>query len=82
MSEILGKKIKVIPIPRGIYDARGFIEKIVNPLTFRGLEVKNNEIILTAGSQNKAALIGRNKRRFFELQKISKDYLGKEFKIV
>jgi len=82
VSEILGKKIRVVPIPLGIYDAKSFIEKIVTPLTFKNLEIKNNEIILTAGSQNKASLIGRNKRRLLEMQKISKDYFGKEFKII
>ena len=82
ISEIIGKKLRVLLIPRGIYDAKEFIERIVTPLTFRDLNVKDNEIILTAGPQSKALLIGRNKRRFFEMQKISRDYFGKEFRIV
>lgn len=82
MSEIIGKRIKVIPIPNGIRDAEYFIKAIVSPVTFKNLEVKDNEIILTAGNQSKAALIGRNKRRFLEMQKISKNYFGKEFRIV
>tara|TARA_Y100000310_G_scaffold255681_1_gene263204 strand:- start:2707 stop:3120 length:414 start_codon:yes stop_codon:yes gene_type:complete len=81
MNEILGKRIKVIPKPNSIY-VRKFIEDVVSPITFKDLEVAENEIILTAGSQSKAALIGRNKRRLFELQKISKDYFGKELRIV
>ena len=81
MNEILNKRIKVIPQPLGIDDAKKFIESIVSPVTFKELEV-NDEIILTAGSQSKAALIGRNKRRLLELQKISRDYFGKELKIV
>ena len=44
--------------------------------------LKNLLLILTAGSQSKAALIGRNKRRLLELQRIAKDYFGKEFRIV
>ena len=82
ISEIIGKKVRVLPIPKGIYDAKEFIGRIVTPLTFRDLDVKDNEIILTAGPQSKASLIGRNKRRFFEMQKISRDYFGKEFRIV
>jgi|TARA_Y100000310_G_scaffold255530_1_gene262997 NusA-like KH domain protein len=82
ISEILGKRVKVIPTPNGIHDIKKFIENIVSPVTFKDLEVVENEIILTAGSQSKAALIGRNKRRLFELQKILHDYFGKEFKIV
>jgi transcription antitermination factor NusA-like protein len=82
MSEILGRRVRIIPSPRGIQDARQFIENIVRPVTFKDLEIKNSEIILTAGSQSKAALIGRNRRRLLEMQKIVKDYFGKEFRII
>ncbi len=82
INEILRKRIKIIPGPRGIHDVKLFIGAIVKPVTFKELEVKDNEIILTAGSLNKAALIGRNKRRFLEMQKIVKDYFGKEFRII
>lgn len=82
ISEILQKKIRVIPSPSGIQNVRTFIENIVKPVTFKDLEIRGREIILTAGSQSKASLIGRNKRRLFELQKIVKDYFGKELKII
>jgi transcription antitermination factor NusA-like protein len=62
ISEILGKRIKIIPMPRGIEDARRFIEFIVSPVKFKNLEIRGNEMILNAGMQSKAALIGRNKR--------------------
>lgn len=82
MSEIIRKKIKVIPIPGSIEHAKPFIEAIVAPVTFKNLEVKGDEMILTAGSQSKAALIGRNKRRFLEMQGIVKDFFGKDFRII
>ena len=82
LSEILGKKVKIIPTPKGIEDVRGFIEKIVSPVMFRDLEIKDDEIILNAGNQSKAALIGRNKRRLLEMQKIINDYFNKDFRIV
>ena len=82
LNEIIGKRIKIIANPRGIEDAKSFIEDIVKPVTFNGLEVKDNEIILTAGSQSKAALIGRNKRRLLEMQKIVSSFFGKEFRII
>ncbi len=82
INEILRKRIKIVVTPRGIEDAKRFIEAVVSPVTFKDLEVKDDEIILTAGSQSKAALIGRNKRRFLEMQKIVKDFFGKEFRIV
>jgi len=82
MSEILGKRIKVIPIPKGAEHAKPFIEAIVSPVKFRDLEIKDNEMILNAGKQSKAALIGRDKRRLIEMQKIVKDFFGKEFRII
>lgn len=82
ISEIIRKRVKIIPRPNGIKDIKSFIEAIVKPVTFKDLEVKDNEVILTAGSQSKAALIGRNKRRLLEMQKIVRDYFGKEFKII
>ena len=83
LSEILNKKVRVIPMPRGIYDAKGFITTIVKPATFKDLEIQGDEIILTAGNmQNKATLMGRNKIRLTEMQKIVKDFFGKEFKII
>jgi len=82
MSEILRKRIKVIPIPDGIYHIKQFIEAIISPIRFKDLNISGNEVVLTAGSQNKAALIGRNKRRLLEMQKIMKDYFNKDFRIV
>jgi hypothetical protein len=38
---------------------------------------------LTAGNtQNKAALIGRDKRRLLEMQKIIKDFFSRDFRII
>ena len=82
MSHILGKRIKIIATPFVIQDAKTFIQSVVSPVTFKGLEITPTEIILTAGSRSKAALIGRNKRRFLEMQKIVRDFFKKEFRIV
>ena len=82
LSHILNKKIKVISLPKDVNDVSDFIRAIVNPVMFKELEIKDNEIILNAGNQSKAALIGRNKRRLIEMQKIIKDFFAKEFRIV
>ena len=82
LNQILNKKIKVVPLPRDVNDVRDFIKAIVNPVMFKELEIKDNEIILNAGSQIKAALIGRNKRRLIEMQKIIKDFFAREFRII
>lgn len=82
LNQILGKKIKIISVPEGIETAREFVKSIVEPLDFRDLEIKDQEIIIHAGSKNKAALIGREKRRFLEMKKIIKDFFKKELRIV
>ncbi|MFH1325334.1 MAG: hypothetical protein ABIH49_01010 [archaeon] len=82
MNEVLRRKIKVIASPRGIEDAKRFIESIVSPVTFRDLTINGNEITISAGTQSKAALIGRDKRRLLELQNIAKDFFGKELRII
>jgi len=82
INEIIHKKIKILASPKGIEDAGRFIKDVVSPVNFNKMEIKENEIIITAGSQNKAALLGRNKRRLLELQKIVKDFFKKDLRIV
>ncbi len=82
MSEILGRKIRVISAPESVLGARRFIAEIISPVTFKDFEIKGNEIIITAGMQSKAALLGRNKRRLYEMQKIASDFFGKELRII
>jgi len=79
VSEILGKKIKVISLPlRGV---EKFIEDIISPVKFKSIEI-GQEIVINAGRQSKASLIGRNRVRLDELNNITKEYFGKEVKII
>ena len=82
INEKLGKKIKVISEAEGITDVKRFIEDIVEPVEFKQVEIQNNVIVLTAGAQSKAALIGRNRRREAELKQILQDTFNLDFKIV
>ncbi len=82
MSDILRKRIRIVVKPNGIQDIKNFVQAIINPVGFNDLEVKENEVIITAGNQNKAALLGRNKRRFLEMQKIVEDFFKKELRII
>ena len=79
LSEILGKKIKVISLPfRGV---QRFIEDVISPVKFKSIEI-SEDIVINAGRQSKAALIGRNRARLDELNDITKEYFGKEVRIV
>lgn len=82
LSEILGRKIKIIQSPLGLEDAKMFVAEIVSPVSIKDIEITNTELIVNAGRQSKAVLIGRNKRRFLELQKIVKDYFNRDLRII
>ena len=82
MQDNLGKRVRIIQEPAGVEDAERYVREIVEPVKFKSLEVKEGIFILTAGSQSKAALIGRNRRRLIELSNILKDSFGLELKIV
>ena len=83
IHNILGKRIKIIPMPNGIEHIKPFIETIVEPVTFKSIEISNNEVILVAGgTQSKAMLLGREKRRLLEMQSIIKNFFGKDYRIV
>lgn len=82
IQEKLGKKVKVIAEASGPEDAQRFVQDIVAPVRFKSGEVTDGIFLLTAGSQSKAALIGRNRRRETELAQILKDTFSLELKIV
>jgi transcription antitermination factor NusA-like protein len=82
ISEIIKKRVKVIYIPKDSQDIKRFIELVVSPVTFKDLEILPNEIVMNAGSQSKAALIGREKRRLIEMQKITQDFFKRDFRII
>lgn len=82
IQEELGKKIRIVAAPEGTSDLPEFISKVVAPIGFKSVEVKDGECIINAGSQHKAALIGRNRRRQEELQSVIKDLFSLELKII
>lgn len=82
IQDQLGKKVRVIAEPAGIEDAQRFVEDVVSPVKFKSLEVKEGSFILNAGSQSKAALIGRNRRRLDELNRVLEDNFGMGLKII
>lgn len=83
MQESIGLKIKIIKDVEGVDDAKRFVEDIVAPVRLKSIEVKENSLIITGGNnQNKATLIGRNKRRFEELKKVINDFFNLDLRII
>ena len=95
MNEILRKKIRVVAMPavdpirdgsNGASYEEGigkFVEDVVAPIEFNGVEVKGDSVTINAGRQSKAALIGRNRAREAELAGVLKNFFGvSKFRIV
>lgn len=82
IQDKLAKKVKVIAEAQGSDDAERFVKDIVSPVKFVSSEIVDRVFVLTAGSQSKAALIGRNRRREEELAQIIKDTFNLELKIL
>jgi transcription termination/antitermination protein NusA len=78
LNDILRKKTKVVTMP-SVDDNKGiakFVKDVVAPIEFNKIEVKDNSIIITAGRQSKAALIGRGRQREKELADVLKNFFG------
>jgi len=83
LSEILEKRVKVIALPFGKNDIEKFILAIIYPLKIKGIDTREGALIINAGMQSKAALIGRNKIRLGEMKEILEQYFGiKDVKIL
>jgi len=80
ISDILKKRIRIVAMPTGIKDAKEFVQTIVAPFQFKDLEVIGDDVVLIGGI-NKAAFIGREKRRLLEMQEIIKDFFNKGFRV-
>ena len=79
LSRMMKTKVKVIPES----SIEPFVISIIYPLKFKRLTFENNEVTIFAGPNSKASLIGREKVRAAELERILKGQFNiKELKIV
>ncbi|MBT7102040.1 KH domain-containing protein [archaeon] len=76
LNDILRKKIKIVAMP-AVDSNEGigkFVEEVVSPVEFNKVEVKENSVVVNAGRQSKAALIGRNRMREKELGDVLRNF--------
>ena len=76
LSRIIGKKIKIVAIPLGRQDIKNFVSIITRPVRFKSIEIQDDEVIINAGPQSKASLIGREKTGLEEMENILGQYFG------
>ena len=78
LNGILRKKIKIVAMPA--VDSNEGVEKfvgdVVAPIEFNSIEVRDDSVVVNAGRQSKAALIGRGRQREKELGDVLKNFFG------
>jgi transcription antitermination factor NusA-like protein len=84
VSSIIGKKVKVIADPNRenenqIFD---FIKSLIEPIEVTKIEIKGSDLLISATRMVKANLIGRNKYKEKQLNKILKDFLNMNLKFI
>ena len=78
LNGILRRKIRVVAMPDvnacSNEDIGKFVEAVVSPIEFNKIEVRDDSVVINAGRQNKAALIGRGRQREKELSEVLKNF--------
>jgi len=78
LSKILHKRIRIVaqPSTKTPEEIKTFVTTVTSPIEFNNIEVKNNEVTISAGREGKARLIGRQRIRQRELAEILEQYFG------
>ena len=76
LSNIIGKRVKIIAIPNGIEDIENFVSVVTMPIRVKAIEIRDGEAIVTVNAQSKASFIGKAKIRLEEMQNILEQYFG------
>ena len=83
LSLKLKKRVKIIAEPSGLKDIQKFVSAIVYPVKLNKIIIENDEAVISASPQERAALIGRDKVRLEELRNILEEYFSiKKLRIV
>lgn len=83
MQNTLGRRARIVRAPNGIADAENFLKELIAPGDFKSLEIIDGEMLITAGSmQNKAGLLGREKKRLDELKIIVSSMFNMHVKVI
>ncbi len=81
---IVGKKIKIIANPDKKDETQiiKFVMNLIEPIEINKVEIKDSDILISASRMSKANLIGRNRLKEKQLNKIFKDFLDMNLKFM
>ena len=65
--------LSALTVPKEIGE---FVKSVVAPIEFKGIEIQGNSIVINAGRESKASLIGRGRQREKELADVLKNFFG------
>ncbi len=84
LGNIVGKKIKVIAQPDKTNESQvvKFVEDLTEPVEITKIEIKDSDLIISASRMSKANLIGRNRIKEKQLNKILKDILDMNLRFI
>jgi len=82
LGSIIGKRIRIIGDVGGKNRIKNFVSSMIQPIEVNGIEVTEEEIIISAPMQSRAMIIGRNKTKLEEMKKIVRDNFNKELRLV
>ena len=76
ISEVFGRRIKVVEMPQNKIHLEKFIAKVVDPINFAKFEIKDGVAIISASRQSRVSLIGKKRCRQKELEDILRKFFG------
>lgn len=76
LSEILRRKIKIIEMPATNLGIKKFVLDLIDPIEVNSVELRDNELFISAAMQGRAMLIGRDRIREKELKEILNKSFG------
>lgn len=76
LSAKLNRKVKIVATPQSKADLGNFVHVIIFPHKFKKLSLENHQLVVFAMPREKAALIGRNKKRLEELSDVLRRFFN------
>lgn len=76
LSRAINRKVRIVAIPSVPSDIANFVETVVYPVRFKKITVESGTVVIHAGPQSKALIIGRNRIRLNNLKTILEKYFG------
>ena len=78
LSEVLRRKVKIIEMPLGEEGRKKFVLDLIDPIEANKVEFNEKEVVVSAGMQSRAMLIGRDRIREREMLEILNRNFGIE----